>query len=91
MAVIDLTTAFVCETLPAKIASHNQPADLADLPVCHSTQGTPPMTTTATPATQPANLSALQLQLAELAAHTKPMPQDRPQEIRGPVLVICGK
>ena len=49
------------------------------------------MTTTATPAAQPANLSALQLQLLDLAARTKPMPQDRPQEIRGPVLVIRGK
>jgi len=77
--------------LTAKIADHNQPADLADLPVCHSTQGTPPMTTPTTPAERPANLSALQLQLLDLATRCKPMPQDRPQEIRGPVLVIRGK
>jgi hypothetical protein len=86
-----LTTAFICETLPANIAGHNQPADLADLPVCHSTQGTPPMNTTATPAAQPANITALQRQLLDLAARCKPTPQDRSQEPRGPVLVIRGK
>jgi len=49
------------------------------------------MTTPTTPAERPANLSALQLQLLDLATRCKPMPQDRPQEIRGPVLVIRGK
>ena len=44
-----------------------------------------------TPAEHPANLTALQLQLFDLAARSKPVPQDRPQEIRGPVLVIRGK
>ena len=48
-------------------------------------------TTAATPAEKPANLTALQLQLADLAARSKPMPADRPQEPRGPVLVIRGK
>ena len=49
------------------------------------------MTTPTTPAERPANLTALQLQLLDLAAHSKPAPRDRPQEIRGPVLVIRGK
>ena len=49
------------------------------------------MTDTHTPAERPANLTALQLQLLDLAARTKSVPQDRPQEIRGPVLVIRGK
>ena len=48
-------------------------------------------TTMATPAGKPANLTALQLQFSELATRSKPVPQDRPQEIRGPVLVIRGK
>ena len=48
-------------------------------------------TTTATPAAQPANLSALQLQLLDLAARSKPVPVERSQEPRGPVLVIRGK
>ena len=47
--------------------------------------------TTAKPAAQPANITALQRQLLDLAARSKPTPQDRPQEIRGPVLVIRGK
>lgn len=49
------------------------------------------MNTTATPAEHPANLTALQRELLDLATRCKPMPQDRPQEIRGPVLVIRGK
>ena len=48
-------------------------------------------TTTATPSERPANLTALQLQLLDLAARNKPVPQDRSQEPRGPVLVIRGK
>ena len=48
------------------------------------------MTDTRTPAPQPANLSALQLQLLDLAARSKPVPQDRSQP-RGPVIVIRGK
>jgi len=48
-------------------------------------------TATTTPAEKPANLSALQLQLLDLATRCKPTPQRRPQEIRGPVLVIRGK
>jgi hypothetical protein len=47
--------------------------------------------TTTKPAGQPANLTSLQRDLLDLAARTKPTPQDRPQEIRGPVLVIRGK
>ncbi len=43
------------------------------------------------PAERPANLTALQLQLLDLAARSKPVPQDRPQEPRGPVLVIHGR
>jgi len=49
------------------------------------------MTTTATPAEKPANLTALHLQLLDSATHSKPTPPDRPQEIRGPVIVIRGK
>jgi hypothetical protein len=49
------------------------------------------MTITATPAEKPANLNYLQLQLLDLAARSKSVPHDRPQEIRGPVLVIRGK
>jgi hypothetical protein len=78
--------------LPATVAGHNLSADLADLPVCPSTQESPPMSDTATkPAEQPANLTSLQLQLLDLAARCKPTPQDRPQDARGPVLVIRGK
>jgi hypothetical protein len=55
-------------------------------------RGTPPMTTTtATLPEQPANLTALQLQLLDLATRSKPVSQDRRQEIRGPVLVIRSK
>ena len=46
--------------------------------------------TTATPAEKPANLTALQLQLLDLAARSKPASQDRKQ-VQGPVLVIHGK
>ena len=50
------------------------------------------MSDTATkPAEKPANLTALQLQLLDLAARSKQVPVDRPQEPRGPVLVIRGK
>ena len=52
------------------------------------------MTTTpaAPPAAQPANLTALQLQLLDLAARSKPTSQDRPQVVAsGPVIVIRGK
>jgi hypothetical protein len=78
--------------LPAGIAGQNQPADLADLPVCPSTQESPPMSDAATKlAERPANLMVLQLQLLDLAARSKPVPQDRPQDARGPVLVIRGK
>ncbi len=48
------------------------------------------MTDTPTPAEKPANLTALQIQLLDLAARSK-VPQDRPQDARGPVLVIRGK
>jgi len=48
-------------------------------------------TTTAKPTEKPANLTALQLQLADLAARGKPVPQDRDQDARGPALVIRGK
>ncbi len=44
-----------------------------------------------TPAEKPANLTALQIQLLDLAARSKPVPQDRSPEPRGPVLVIRGK
>ena len=47
------------------------------------------------PAAQPANLTSLQRELADLAAHTKPSDrslQDRVQQAQvGPVLVIRGK
>jgi len=49
------------------------------------------MTTTAAQAEKPANLTALQLQLLDLAARSKPVPVDRSQNARGPVLVIRGK
>ena len=49
------------------------------------------MTDTRTPAAQPANLMALQLQLLDLAARSKPVPQDRPRQAQGPVIVIRGK
>jgi hypothetical protein len=45
----------------------------------------------ATPVEKPANLTALQLQLLDLAAHSKPASQDRPQAAIGPVIVIRGK
>ena len=55
-------------------------------------RGVQPMTDShATPAAKPANLTALQLQLADVASRSKPVPQDRSQEPRGPVLVIRGK
>jgi hypothetical protein len=80
-----------CETLPAALADHNQPANLADLPVCQH-PGTPPITDTqATPAEKPANLTVLQLQLADQAARSKPVPVDRSQAACGPVIVIRGK
>jgi len=43
------------------------------------------------PAEKPANLTALQRDLLDLAAHSKPVPQDRSQEPNGPVIVIRGK
>jgi hypothetical protein len=43
-----------------------------------------------TPAEKPANLTALQLQLLDLAARSKPVSLDRKQ-VQGPVLVIRGK
>ncbi len=43
------------------------------------------------PTKKPANLTALQLQLLDLAARIKQVPQDRSQEPRGPVIVIRGK
>ena len=50
------------------------------------------MTDTPTPpAEKPANLTALQLQLLDLAARSKGAPQERCQESRGPVMVIRGK
>ena len=47
--------------------------------------------TPAAPAEKPANLTSLQRELAELAARSKPVPQDRSQGPQGPVLVIRGK
>jgi len=47
--------------------------------------------TQTTPAEKPANLTALQLQLLDLAARSKGVPVDRPQVACGPVLVIRGK
>lgn len=46
-----------------------------------------------TPPEKPANLLALQVQLADLATRSKPPcpPCDRRQQAQGPVLVICGK
>jgi hypothetical protein len=49
------------------------------------------ITTPAVPAEKPANLTALQSQLLDLAAQTRPVPQDRPQVVYGPVIVIRGK
>ncbi len=49
------------------------------------------MNTTAMPAEKPANLTALQLQLVDLAARSKQVPPDRSQEPRGPGIVIHGK
>ena len=58
-------------------------------------RGTPPMIDTHTaPAEKPANLTALQLQLADLAARSQQADrpaQDRSQETRGPIIVIRGK
>ncbi|MEI8374589.1 MAG: hypothetical protein WCJ35_17325 [Planctomycetota bacterium] len=48
----------------------------------------------AKPSELPANLMALQLQLADLATRTKQVvskPQERSQATQGPVLVIRGK
>jgi hypothetical protein len=47
--------------------------------------------TPAARAEKPANLTALQLQLADLAARSKPVPVDRSQEPHAPVIVIHGK
>ena len=47
--------------------------------------------TQVTPAVRPANLTALLLQLLDLAARSKPVSQDQSQNPRGPVLVIRGK
>ncbi len=47
--------------------------------------------TPAKPAEQPANLTALQVQLADLAARSKPTCQPCPQQAQDPVLVIRGK
>jgi hypothetical protein len=50
--------------------------------------------TPAAPTEKPANLTALQLQLADLAARSQQADrpaQDRSKESRGPVLVIRGK
>jgi hypothetical protein len=49
------------------------------------------ITTPAVPAEKPANLTALQLQLLDLAARSKQVSVDRPQEACGPVIVIRGK
>ncbi|MGA2258975.1 MAG: hypothetical protein ABSG53_30260 [Thermoguttaceae bacterium] len=49
------------------------------------------ITTPTAPTEKPANLTALQLQLLDPAAHAKQVPQDRSQEPRGPVIVIRGK
>jgi len=50
------------------------------------------MTSTPAPSTKkPANLTALQLQLIDLAARSKQVPQDHPQVSRGPVVVTRGK
>ena len=45
----------------------------------------------AAPAERPANLTALQRDLLDLAAHSKPVPQDLSQEPPGPAIVIRGK
>ena len=47
--------------------------------------------TPAAPTEKPANLTALQRDLLELATRSKPVPVDGPQEPRGPGLVIRGK
>ena len=47
--------------------------------------------TPAPPTEKPANLPALQRDLLDLAARSKQVPQERPQELRGPVIVIRGK
>jgi hypothetical protein len=47
--------------------------------------------TQATQSTKSANLTCLQLQLLDLVARSKPVPQDRSQDARGPVLAIRGK
>ena len=48
------------------------------------------MSDTAAKPEQPANLTSLQLQLLDLAARSKPVPQGR-QQAQGPVLVIRSK
>ena len=47
--------------------------------------------TPATASEKAANLTALQRELADLAARSKPVPQARIQDARGPVLVIRGR
>jgi len=47
--------------------------------------------TQASQAEKPADLTALQLQLLDLAARSKPVPVDRSQVACGPVIVIRGK
>ena len=49
------------------------------------------ITTPAPPAEKPANLESLRRDLLNLAARSKPVPQERPQELCGPVIVIRGK
>ena len=49
------------------------------------------ITTPAPPAEKPANLTALQRDLLDLAVDSKPVPQDRSQEPHGPAIVIGGK
>ena len=47
--------------------------------------------TKATPTEKPANLTALQLQLLDLAARSKQVPVERSQVAYGPAIVIHGK
>ncbi|MGO9112071.1 MAG: hypothetical protein ACLP9L_22835 [Thermoguttaceae bacterium] len=47
--------------------------------------------TQAPPNEKPASLTALQLQLLDLAARSKQVPVDRSQEACSPAIVISGK
>ena len=69
------------ETLPAVACRSNPPFLLTDLPDCQALRNPTDDCDPPTPAEKPANLTALQLQLLDLATRSKPVPVDRSQEL----------